>query len=111
MNQATATAPMSGHRTPKAHRNTRLVRRFFIDVLAGGSERAANDLIAPDAIIDLPTGRFSGPDGVRRASAQFGSVFPDLRVDHEHDGYRLRATAPGRPELGSVESSSFDVED
>jgi hypothetical protein len=68
MNQATATAPMSGHRAPKAHRNTRLVRRFFIDVLAGGSERAANDLIAPDAIIDLPTGRFSGPDGVRRAA-------------------------------------------
>ncbi len=38
------------------------------------------------------------------------AVFPDLRIDHEHDGYRLRATAPGRPELGSVESSSFDVE-
>jgi len=39
------------------------------------------------------------------------AVFPDLLVDHEHDEYRLRATAPGRPELGSVESSSFDVED
>ncbi len=39
------------------------------------------------------------------------AVFPDLRVDHDHDEYRLRATAPGRPELGSVESSSFDVED
>ena len=94
MNQATATAPMSGHRAPKAHRNTRLVRRFFIDVLAGGSERAANDLFAPDAIIDLPTGRFSGPDGVRRASAQFGSVFPDLRVEVSRlvaDGDRVTA--------------------
>ena len=81
MNYATASAPTSGHGSPKAHRNTRLVRRFFNDVLAGGSQRAANDLIAPDAIIDLPTGRYSGPDGVRRASAQFGSVFPDLRVE------------------------------
>jgi predicted ester cyclase len=81
MNHATATTPASGHRATSAHRSTKLVRRFFTDVLARGSERAADELIAPDAIIDLPTGRFSGPAGVKRASAQIGSVFPDLRVE------------------------------
>ncbi len=39
------------------------------------------------------------------------AVFPDLEVDRDDDGYRLRATAPGRPELGSVDSDSFDIED
>jgi Invasin, domain 3 len=39
------------------------------------------------------------------------AVFPDLRVDRDERGYRLRATAPERPELGSVESETFDVED
>lgn len=39
------------------------------------------------------------------------AVFPDLRVDRDEDGYRLRATAPERPELESVDSETFDVED
>lgn len=39
------------------------------------------------------------------------AVFPDLRIDHEHDDFRLRASVPDMPELGSVESSSFEVED
>jgi hypothetical protein len=39
------------------------------------------------------------------------AFFPDLRVDREEDGYRLHATAPERPELGSVDSETFDVED
>jgi hypothetical protein len=39
------------------------------------------------------------------------AVFPDLRVDRDEHDYRLRATAPERPELGSVDSESFDVED
>jgi hypothetical protein len=39
------------------------------------------------------------------------AVFPDLRVDHDHRDYRLRASAPERPELGSVDSETFDVED
>ena len=81
MSHSTATAQASRRTAPHAHRNKTLVRRFFNDVLAGGSEQAADKLIAPDAIVELPTGRFSGPDGVKRASAQIGSVFPDLRVD------------------------------
>ncbi len=39
------------------------------------------------------------------------AVFTDLEVDRDDDGYRLRATAPSRPELGSVDSETFDVED
>ena len=39
------------------------------------------------------------------------AVFPDLRVDRDDHDYRLRATAPGRPELGSVDSEIFDIED
>jgi Bacterial Ig-like domain (group 1) len=38
------------------------------------------------------------------------AVFPDLRVDRDDEHYRLRATAPGRPDLGSVDSETFDVE-
>lgn len=39
------------------------------------------------------------------------AVFPELAVDRDDSGYQLRATAPGRPELGSVDSEPFDVED
>jgi hypothetical protein len=46
-----------------------------------------------------------------RVTADGVAVFPDLRVDHEEEHYRLRATAPARPELGSVDSENFDIED
>jgi hypothetical protein len=39
------------------------------------------------------------------------AVFSDLQVDRDDQGYRLRASAPGRPDLGSVDSQTFDVED
>ena len=39
------------------------------------------------------------------------AVFPDLRVDREEEEFRLRASAPDLPELGSVLSAPFDVED
>lgn len=81
MSHSTATARASRRTAPHAHRYKTLVRRFFTDVVAGGSEQAADELIGPDAVVDLPTGRFSSPDGVKRASAQIGSVFPDLRVE------------------------------
>ena len=61
--------------------NKKIARRFFDDVLAGGSERAVDELIAPDATVCMPTGRFTGPEGVKRASAQIASAFPDRRVE------------------------------
>ncbi len=39
------------------------------------------------------------------------AVFADLRVDRDDRDYRLRAAVPERPELGSVDSETFDVED
>jgi hypothetical protein len=39
------------------------------------------------------------------------AVFPGLVVDKHDENYRLRASAPGLPELGAVESSPFNVED
>jgi hypothetical protein len=51
-------------------------------------------------------------EGERTRGTEAGvAVFPDLEVDKEEDGFRLRATARGRPELGSVDSEPFDVED
>lgn len=39
------------------------------------------------------------------------AVFPELRVDRDDEDYRLRATAPDRPDLGSVDSETFDIGD
>ncbi|MCC7025249.1 MAG: ester cyclase [Thermomicrobiales bacterium] len=64
-----------------ARRNKTLVRRFFDDVLAHHDDQAVDELIAPGAVVSLPTGQFAGPEAVKRASAQIGSAFPDLRVD------------------------------
>jgi hypothetical protein len=39
------------------------------------------------------------------------AFFRDLAVEREEEDYRLRATAPSHPELGSVDSDTFDIED
>jgi hypothetical protein len=39
------------------------------------------------------------------------AVFPDLELDHDHDDYRMRASAPDMPELGSVVSPQFEIQD
>ena len=46
-----------------------------------------------------------------RATENGVAVFPDLEVDREEKDYRLRASAPSHPELGTVDSETFDVED
>jgi hypothetical protein len=61
--------------------NIRITRRFYDDSLVRQSEPAMDEVIAPGAVIDLPTGRVTGPDGVRAASTRLRSVFPDLRVE------------------------------
>jgi hypothetical protein len=53
--------------------------------------------------------RFEGDP--TRSTVDGIAVFPDLRIDHDHDDFRLRASVPDMPELGSVESATFDVED
>jgi hypothetical protein len=50
--------------------------------------------------------------GDRTRSTEDGiAVFRDLKVDSSNEDYRLRASVPGMPELGSVESAPFNVED
>jgi predicted ester cyclase len=61
--------------------NKTIARRFFDEVLSRPSERSVDELIAPGADVSTPTGRFIGPDGVKRATAQIGSIFPDRRVE------------------------------
>ena len=61
--------------------NKTIARRFFDEVLARPSERAVDELIAPGAVVCTPTGRFLGPEGVKLASVQIGSLFPDRRVE------------------------------
>ncbi len=39
------------------------------------------------------------------------AVFPDLEVDRDRKDYRLLASVPAMPELGSILSETFDVED
>ncbi len=53
--------------------------------------------------------RFDGDP--TRNTADGIAVFPDISIDHDHDDFRLRASVPDMPELGSVESSLFAVED
>jgi hypothetical protein len=51
-------------------------------------------------------------EGERTRDTEDGiAVFPDLVVKKHEDNYRLRASAPEMPELGSVESAFFNVED
>jgi predicted ester cyclase len=61
--------------------NKTIARRFFDEVLARPSEQTVDELIAPGAVVCTPTGRFVGPEGVKLASAQIGSAFPDRRVE------------------------------
>lgn len=81
MNRALVRTAAASRDAVRTDRNARLVRRFFDDVLARGREQDADELIAPDANVELPTGLFSGPAGVKRASAQIGTIFPDLEVE------------------------------
>jgi len=55
------------------------------------------------------THQFDGED--TRTTVDGIAVFPDLSVSHDHDDFRLRASAPDRPELGSVLSDLFEIED
>ena len=74
--------------------NTKIARRFFDDVLVRRSNQAVDELIAPGALIRLPTGQFAGPEGVKRASAQMGSAFADLQIEVKElvaDGNRVFA--------------------
>ena len=60
--------------------NKAIAHRFFEEAVARQCERAADDLVAPNALVYAPLGRFTGPDGVKRLSIKLRSAFPDYRI-------------------------------
>jgi hypothetical protein len=64
--------------------------------------------------LELIREKGEGSDELEGSTTQLAAdgvaLFPDLRVDRDDHDYRLRAAAPGRPELGSVDSETFDIE-
>lgn len=82
MRSATLAAPDVAASTTRPLRGSKeLVRRFFVDVLTRQCDEAIDALIAPDAAIHLPIGRFHGPDAVRRANAQLHWALSDMHVE------------------------------
>ena len=91
---ATGQAHATGRAIVSAAANKAIARRFFEDAVARQCERAAEDLVAPSAVIDVPWGRFTGPGGVKRFGAKLRSAFPDYRIaieDLAADGDRVVA--------------------
>lgn len=77
-----------------ASANKIIARRFFEEVVARQCERAARDLVAPNAVVHAPLGRFTGPDGVKRFGAKLRSAFPDAQIAVEDviaDGNQVAA--------------------
>ena len=74
--------------------NKAIARRFFEEAVARQCERAAEDLVAPNAVVHVPWGCFTRPGGVRRLSVKLRSAFPDYRIAVEDliaDGDRVAA--------------------
>jgi steroid delta-isomerase-like uncharacterized protein len=74
--------------------NKAIARRFFEEAVAGQCEHAAEELVAPSAVVHAPLGRFTGPDGVKRFGVKLRSAFPDYRIAVEDlvaDGDRVAA--------------------
>ena len=84
--------------------NKAIARRFFEEAVARQCERAVDDIVAPNAIIYAPLGRFTGPGGVKRLSVKLRSAFPDYSIviddliadgDHVAARWTLRGTQRG----------------
>jgi steroid delta-isomerase-like uncharacterized protein len=78
----------------KNKRNRAIARRFFEEAVARQCERAADDLVAPHAILHGPLGRYTGPGGIKRFSRRLRSAYPDFRIAVEDviaDGGRVSA--------------------
>ena len=68
---------------PTARSGKEIARRFFEDVLAAEGDRATDRLIAPGAVVHLSSGRFAGPEGVRRLRASLSTAYSDLSFEVE----------------------------
>jgi len=60
-----------------AEENKALVRRFVEEFWNEGNTGAADELMAPDAAIHMPTGEMVDLDGLKRFAGTFRESFPD----------------------------------
>ncbi len=81
MSSASLVPPAAGPAPLRINSRKEVVRRFFEEVMTRKNETAIDELIAPDAMVSLPTGRFRGPQAVNRGIVQLHTAFANLRVE------------------------------
>jgi steroid delta-isomerase-like uncharacterized protein len=82
-----------------AEENKALVRRFVEEFWNEGKTAAADELMALDAEIHLPTGEVVDPDGLKRFAGTFRESFPDWHSTFEEliaEGERVAERWTGR---------------
>ena len=82
-----------------AEENKALVRRFVEEFWNEGNEVTADELIAVDAEIHMPTGEVVDPDGLKGFAATFREAFPDWHSTFEElvaEGDRVAERWTGR---------------
>jgi steroid delta-isomerase-like uncharacterized protein len=66
-----------------AEENKALVRRFVEEFWNEGNTATADELMAPDAAIHMPTGEMVDLDGLKRFAGTFRESFPDWHSTFE----------------------------
>ena len=82
-----------------AEENKALVRRFVEEFWNEGNEATADELMAVDATIHMPTGEVVNPDGLKGFAATFRGAFPDWHSTFEElvaEGDRVAERWTGR---------------
>jgi len=82
-----------------AEENKQLVRRFVEEFWNEGNADAADELMAPDAEIHMPTGEVVDLDGLKGFAATFHGSFPDWHSTLEElvaEGDRVAERWTGR---------------
>ena len=79
--------------------NKALVRRFVEEFWNEGNTATADELMAPDAAIYMPTGEVVDPDGLKGFAGTFREAFPDWHSTFEEliaEGDRVAERWTGR---------------
>ena len=82
-----------------AEENKALVKRFVEEFWNEGNMSAADELLAPDAAIYMPTGEGVDPDGLKSFAATWRASFPDWHSTFEEliaEGDRVAERWTGR---------------
>ena len=82
-----------------AEENKELVRRFVAEFWNEGNAGAADELMAPDAEIHMPTGELVDLDGLKDFAGAFRGSFPDWHSTFEElvaEGDRVAERWTGR---------------